>query len=84
MCRPLDGALTISPLSMAGDEFACNFKSVSRSGDVVTWRGSCSPSGRSDAAVVVAALRGEVLSVRINGNDVGTYRRCHRGSPSQG
>ena len=80
MCRPMDGALKIVPLGMAGDEFSCDFKSVSRAGDVVTWRGSCGFPGKSRAATVVAALRGEVLSVRINGNGIGSYQRCRPGS----
>lgn len=79
-CRPVDGALRIAPLGLAGDELSCNFKSVSRDGDVVTWRGKCSGSEDSSAATVVAALRGEVLSVRINGNGIGSYRRCRPGS----
>lgn len=84
MCRPMDGALKIVPLGMAGDEFSCNFKSVARSGDVVTWRGSCGFTDGTKAATVVAALSGETLSLRINGNDFGSYRRCRPGSGMQG
>jgi hypothetical protein len=79
-CRPNDGAVRIAPLGLAGDELSCTFKSVSRDGDVVTWRGICSGPEDSSAATVVAALRGEVLSVRINGNGIGSYRRCRPGS----
>ncbi|WP_246775571.1 hypothetical protein [Methylobacterium aquaticum] len=77
-CQPIDGALKIAPLGMAGDEFSCDFKSVSREGDVVTWRGFCSAPRK--AATVVASLRGEVLSVRVNGDSIGSYRRCRPGS----
>ena len=79
-CRPVDGAVRIAPLGMAGDEFACTFKSVSRAGDVVTWRGSCSFADRSKASTVVAALQDDRLSVRIDGNALGSYRRCRAGS----
>lgn len=84
MCRPMDGALKIVPLGMASDEFSCNFKNVVRSGDVVTWRGSCGFTDGTKTATVVAALRGEALSVRINGNDIGSYRRCRLGAGMQG
>lgn len=83
MCRPMDGALKIVPLGMAGDEFSCDFKSVSRVGDVVTWRGSCGfPRSRELQPSSQHCV--ERSSVRINGNGIGSYQRCRPGSGVQG
>lgn len=75
-CWPSQGAIAISPLSVVGDEFQCNFNSVSRLGDVVTWRGTCGFPDVARPATVVASLRGDTLFMRINGGDNGPYRRC--------
>ncbi len=75
-CTPIGGMIAIGPLDMGGDEFRCSFKSVSRSGDVVTWKGKCGFPTPPEPATVVARLSGEVLHLRINGNENGAYRRC--------
>jgi hypothetical protein len=75
-CTPVDGMIGIGPLDMMGDEFACNFKSVSRSGDVVTWHGTCGFPTPPEPVTVVASLNGETLRISVNGNDNGPYLRC--------
>jgi hypothetical protein len=75
-CAPAQGMIGIGPLDMVGDEFRCDFSSVSRSGDVVTWTGSCGFPAPPEKATVVARLSGAVLHLRINGSDNGAYRRC--------
>lgn len=80
-CWPSQGAIAIGPLSVVGDDFRCDFTSVSRLGDVVTWRGACGFPDPARPAIVVASLRGDTLALRINGGENGPYRRC-RGSRS--
>jgi hypothetical protein len=75
-CTPVGGMIAVTPLGLTGDEFRCDFKSVSRSGDVVTWRGKCGFPSPFEPAVAVASLRGSKLNIRINDADNGTYRRC--------
>ncbi len=75
-CLPFAGAMKISAMSMVADDMSCSFKSVTREGDQVTWRGGCSYGNKAVPSVVVATLRGETLAVRINGKPGETYRRC--------
>ncbi len=77
-CFPSAGAVNISAMSLVADEMSCAFKSVARTGDQVTWRGSCNFADRAVPAVVVATLQGERLSVRVNNQQTDTYRRCKR------
>ncbi len=80
-CWPSQGAIAIRSLSVVGDDFRCDFRDVSRLDDVVTWRGTCGFPDPARPATVVASLRGDTLSMRINGGENGPYRRC-RGSRS--
>jgi hypothetical protein len=75
-CLPYAGAIKISALSLVGDEMSCQFRSVARQGDVVTWQGRCDFADSSMPVTVVAALTGQRLSVRINRQPADTYRRC--------
>jgi hypothetical protein len=75
-CLPSAGAIAIDPLSIVGDDFRCDFNSVSRSGDAVTWQGRCGFPEPPKPATVVATARGETLSLKINGGENGPYRRC--------
>lgn len=77
-CLPFAGAMQISAMSMVTDEMSCNFKSVARSGDQVTWRGGCSFGSKSVPSMVIATLMGDTLAVRINNQPADTYRRCQR------
>ena len=59
--------VVIGPLDIVGDEFRCDFTSVSRAGDVVTWRGACGFPTPFKPATVIARLTGEILRINING-----------------
>ncbi|MGU3661149.1 hypothetical protein [Methylobacterium fujisawaense] len=75
-CVPSAGAIMITALGLTADEMSCDFKSVARQGDQVTWRGKCAFSDATKASTVVATLNGPSLSVRVNGQPADTYRRC--------
>ena len=76
-CTPMN-AVHIGPLDMMmGDEFICSFRDVSRSGEVVTWHGSCGgPEQLHERSTVVAERRGKLLYIRLNGAQNGPYLRC--------
>lgn len=75
-CTPVAGMIAIGPLSMQGDDFRCDFEDVARLDDVVTWHGTCGFPENARRATVVARLRGETLTVVIDGGADGPYRRC--------
>ena len=89
--------ITIKPLSLRQSELGCRFRSVSRTGDVVTWRGECTlaaydpESASYFPAKVVARLTGQTLIVIVNNGNLGefdgrlgSFQRCsaHRGVES--
>ena len=86
-CTPFEGAIEIRPLAIKEHEADCNFKSVSRVGDVVRWVGVCnseldSDEGRASAMrtiVVTARAYGDMLTLQY-GDDPPTppYVRCNR------
>lgn len=78
-CTPVGGMVSIQPLGlMMGDEFACTFHDVSRSGEVVTWHGGCGgPEQPTRRSTVIAERRGALLYVRLNGAQNGPYLRCN-------
>jgi hypothetical protein len=78
--RPLS-IIVIGPKSLAGEDFGCDFDSVSRRGDVVTFRGKCT-YGADDpvSETVVARLQGQRLYYRflsVRGEN-GPFARCPR------
>jgi hypothetical protein len=75
-CTSVGGMIGIGPMDIVSDEFQCRFDSVSRAGDVVTFRGRCGFPAPPEPATVVARLSGATLHVSINGADSGAYRRC--------
>ena len=75
-CSPSGGGIYIGPKEIVGDEFSCQFKDVSRRGDVVTWAGRCGFPEPMQRSTVVASLRGRLLTVAVNGGQNGPYRRC--------
>jgi hypothetical protein len=75
-CVPSAGAIVVGPLSLTADDMACEFGSVVRQGDQVTWRGKCGFGDSSTPATVVATLNGPTLSVRVNRQAADIYRRC--------
>ncbi len=76
--RPLS-LIAIGPKSLSGEDFSCDFTSVSRRGDVVTFKGACR-YGADDPVreTVVARLVGERLYYRFSGfkGENGPFRRC--------
>ena len=77
-CMPLE-SLVIRPMSIGvGEDFACDFTDVMRSGDIVTWHGACTNFGEADStkATVVASLAHKLLTVTLNGRRLQVYRRC--------
>lgn len=78
-CTPTAGAVSIAPLGLGTDDgIMCDFASVSRKGDVVTWKGTCAdgPNDPDYRATVVARLRGQALRISINGTSWNTLYRC--------
>ena len=65
--------------SLAGEDFGCKFDSVSRRGDVVTFRGACTfGDGEPVRDVVTARLAGKLLyyGFRSYGGENGPFARC--------
>ena len=81
-CKKID-RIDISSMSLGGEDWYCTFNSVSRKGDVVTWRWRCgSPYVEDDphpyAATFVARLSGAKLYLSENGKSWGAYMRCKK------
>jgi hypothetical protein len=76
-CKPID-TIHVSPMALVGEDWDCTFKSVTRRGDVVTWRGRCGNAihDNDQATTIVARLSGGQLHLSDNGKSMGTYRRC--------
>lgn len=73
-------ALDVLPMGLSAEETRCDFTDVSRSGDVVTWKGRCFVHGEaSRAETVVATLNPDrSLSVHFRGSGarIDGLRRC--------
>jgi hypothetical protein len=41
LCAPIAGAISIEPMALWSDDVRCDFTSVVRDGNTVTWKGSC-------------------------------------------
>ncbi len=79
-CKEMD-RIYIEPMAVGGEDWTCDFNSVSRKGNVVTWRGRCgSPDPEHDpdrhAATIVARLFGAKLYLSKNGESWGAHVRC--------
>jgi hypothetical protein len=60
--------IVISARELHGEDFHCEFDSVSRKGDRVNWRGKCSFSERGyEPSAVTAGVRGRRLYYRFAG-----------------
>jgi hypothetical protein len=71
-----DAIVIIKPLSISG-AITCNFTSVSRSGNVVAWKGSCmSPEGDERPGGMKATLSGKELTLEGSGLGAGPLLRC--------
>jgi hypothetical protein len=76
--RPLS-IIKIGPQALSGEDFFCEFPSVQRKGDVVTWKGQCTFGG-DDAKpeTVTARLAGKQLyyGIKSYGGENGPFVRC--------
>jgi hypothetical protein len=86
-CGSHFGRMEVGPKSLSiSEELACDFRSVERQGDTVTWKGACTFFGSGDNAQrrnakVVATLRSDRrLDVRVAGglSIARGYQRCGR------
>lgn len=75
-CVPADGLISIGPKQIVGDEHRCDFDTVSRKGDVVTWKGLCGWPEDFKRATVVARLVGKRLYVDYGGGENDAMVRC--------
>lgn len=78
--RPLS-TVVIEPMGFSGEDFSCDFDTVSRTGDEVRWRGTCDfgAEGGAEAATVTARLTRGMLRYRINEDGWnGPLQRCPR------
>ena len=76
--KPLS-IVVIGPKSLSGEDFGCEFDTVSRQGDVVTWRGKCTFGGDDPVSETVQArLAGNRLHYRFMSlkGENGPFVRC--------
>ncbi len=76
--RPLS-IITIGPQALSGEDFFCDFPSVQRKGDVVTWKGQCTFGGdEAKPETVTARLAGKQLyyGFKSYGGENGPFVRC--------
>lgn len=73
--------IVVEPMSISGEDFFCDFKSVSRNGDVVNWRGRCTFGDTPETTAVTARLADGRLSYRMNRDGWnGPLQRCPKGA----
>ena len=79
-CKRADGALTIKPMAMEGEDVTCKFSSVSRTGNTVTWKGVCDDAEGSARQTVTATETAKGLTIRYSpgGNTINNLQRCPR------
>jgi hypothetical protein len=77
-CSREDGALTIGPMSLDGEDVTCRFRSVRRDANVVTWTGLCDGAEGNNQETVVATEVNNRLTIRYvrGGNVLNGLRRC--------
>jgi hypothetical protein len=71
--------IKIGPQALSGEDFFCNFPSVQRKGDVVTWKGQCTfGSEAAKPETVTARLAGKQLyyCIKSYGGENGPFVRC--------
>jgi len=75
--RPLSTVI-VYPMGFSGEDFSCDFTTVSRAGNTVRWRGACSfdAADPEKTAVTVRLAKG-MLSYRMNKDGWnGPLQRC--------
>jgi hypothetical protein len=76
--RPIS-TIVIGPKSLTGEDFFCEFDTVSRKGNVVTWRGACTYGADApEREEVVARTAGNRLYYRFRSQagENGPFQRC--------
>ena len=74
--RPLS-TVVVEPMGLSGEDFSCDFASVSRKGDTVRWRGGCTFGVDKENNVVTARLSKGRLSHRFDRQGWnGPLQRC--------
>lgn len=74
--RPLS-TIVIEPMAVSGEDFSCDFAEVSRKGDTVRWRGTCTFGDDEEKASVTARLARGRFSYQINADGWnGPLERC--------
>ena len=79
-CARTDGALTIKPMGIEGEDVTCRFSSVKRTGNIVEWSGVCDDAEGSSRQRVVATETPAGLTLRYEpgGNVIENLKRCAR------
>ncbi len=74
--RPLS-TIVVEPMGLSGEDFYCDFDAVSRSGDTIRWRGTCTFGIDEEKTAVTARLSRGKLSYRTNRDGWnGPLQRC--------
>lgn len=69
--------VVVEPMALSGEDFFCEFGTVSRTGDTVRWRGVCTFGPDEEKASVTARVARGALSYRFNTDGWnGPLRRC--------
>ena len=73
-------AIDIGPMGLSSEETACEFSDVSRTGDVVTWKGRCfvhdAPSRQETVVATHNPDRSLTIAFRGSGAVIDGLRRC--------
>ncbi|MEP9352423.1 hypothetical protein ABLE93_02365 [Xanthobacter sp. KR7-65] len=74
--RPLS-TIVVEPMGLSGEDFFCEFHSVSRAGDAVRWRGTCTYGVDAEKTTVTARLAKGQLRYQMNRDGWnGPLQRC--------
>lgn len=74
--RPLS-TVVVEPMGLSGEDFYCDFASVSRKGDTVHWRGACTFGVDKEDNLVTARLAKGMLRYRFDRQGWnGPLQRC--------
>jgi hypothetical protein len=78
-CHQIGNSFNIGPKSLNnGDDMFCEFRTVARNGDVVTWNGTCRAPETPEPATIMATLRGDRLDLGSPGRPTGLARGLRR------
>jgi hypothetical protein len=79
-CKREDGALTIKPMALEGEDVSCKFSTVKRTGKTVVWTGICDGAEGADRQRVTATEANGKLTISYHpgGNVLENLERCPR------